>query len=58
MATPKRQLRYLKNSTHRISIDYPIAEYNKLKALADEEGVPLNTFLRKAIKTYISEHKG
>lgn len=55
MSTPARQLKYRKNSTHRVAIDYPVKEYERIKAYADREGVPVNTFIRQAVRDRIAE---
>ena len=58
MKTPaetRAQYKYLREKTHRVAIDYPNAEYNKIKAYADRAGIPVNTFIREAIRYYIRE---
>ena len=44
-----RERKYLVNGTHRIAIDYPNREYDRIKAQADAEGIPVNTWVRKVL---------
>ena len=51
----KSQRKYLVSGTHRIAIDYPNREYDRIKAQADAEGIPVNTWVRRVINEALDD---
>ena len=53
MAVPEKQKRYYSKHIRRVNLDMQKEFYEELKACADEVGEPVNTFIKKAIRTRI-----
>ena len=53
MAIPEKQKRYHAKHIRRVNLDMQKTFYDELKACADELGEPVNTFIKKAIRTRI-----
>lgn len=34
---------------HRVALDFTLADYDKVRAAADAEGLPVGTFCRRAV---------
>jgi predicted DNA binding CopG/RHH family protein len=47
--------KYKKANIKRIPLEMQISKYNLLKQKATEKGIPINTFIKKAIDEYIKE---
>lgn len=53
MAILEKQKRYNSKHIKRVNLDMQKTFYDELKACADELGEPVNTFIKKAIRTRI-----
>jgi hypothetical protein len=41
---------YRKKNFRRVTVDFPFSDYERIKAAADADGLPVNTWIKNAIR--------
>lgn len=57
-ARGKSSMEYAKRSLKRIPLDVQLEEYEQIKAAAEHAGVPVNTFIKTAVRAAVQREMG
>ena len=57
-ARGKSAMQYAKRALKRIPLDVQIEEYEQIKAAADHAGMPVNTFIKTAVRAAVQREMG